>query len=44
LPVLVFDRISDAISKTFYALMAYMDAHNLIFNQDYTGFKEEQEL
>jgi hypothetical protein len=38
LPVLVFMRLDDAISKTFNALITYMQAKNLLFNEDYTGF------
>jgi hypothetical protein len=38
IPFLALGRIEDAVSKTFYALINYMDANDLFFNNDYTGF------
>jgi hypothetical protein len=44
LPALVTDRIADAVSKTFNALINYMHVKKLVFKSDYTGFIKQEEI
>jgi hypothetical protein len=37
-PVLVLNRILNAVLKTFDALMVYVRENDLFFNEDYTSF------
>jgi hypothetical protein len=40
---LVLYKIEDAVSKTFDALITYMQAKNLLFNDEYSGFVKKIE-